>query len=323
MKKFFSLLALVGVLAACQKEDLKTAFKVDPGVATVHATALSIVGEDITAYVTFSFNGQAGSTSQTFYSTEYEAFDQEVSVSATWAGHDGTKSFSDEKKVRVHVLPGGKAEYNVVLTLGEIIDGDYSYFVHDDIDYDEFTTEFFYLAQSHNQAPTHSAPLLYHDGKEYDATYLMNPSEFILRGTLNYTTKEGRVPNTPIMWNSGVEPITYMADYVDSAFADGITYTDASLDFTVSGFAMYCAYHAVYSSVGKLSLVRINKSLEKEGTVIATCLYTEYWGNEAGVIEDACVGHEAHYVPGHGHEDHGHSHGHGNSNAGGGIVYAD
>lgn len=322
MKKFFSLLALVGVLAACQKEDLKTAFKVDPGVATVHATAISIDGKDITGDVTFSYNGQNGGTSQSFYSTDVEAFDQEVTVSAVWKGYDKNRNFTDEKKIRVHVLPGGKADFNVVLTLGEIKEGDFTYNIKDAIDYDVFNTKFYFLAESHSGAATHDAPFIYHDGETYDGTYLMNPSEFILRGTLEYTQKEGIVANSTIAWMEGVEPLALFTEYVDNLLASNeVTLTPASLDFTVSGFAMYCAFHAIYSSVGEASLLRTN-SLGTTETV-ATFSYTEFWGNEAGVIEDACVGHEAHYVPGHGHEDPSHSHGHGNSNAGGGIVYAD
>lgn len=322
MKKFFSLLALVGVLAACQKEDLKTAFKVDPGVATVHATAISIDGKDITGDVTFSYNGQNGGTSQSFYSTDVEAFDQEVTVAAVWAGHDGKRNFTADQKLRVHVLPGGKADFNVTLTLGEIIEDDYTYSIVDAIDYDASETTFYYLTESHSHAATHAAPFVYHDGKSYDGVYLMNPSEFILRGTLNYTKKEGTVANSTISWKAGVEPIAWFTDYVSNLLeVDPVTYTPASLDFTVSGFAMYCAYHAVFSAVGEAELFRTNSLGTTES--IATFSYTEFFGNEAGVIEDACVGHEAHYVPGHGHEDHGHSHGHGNSNAGGGIVYAD
>ena len=320
MKKFFSLIALVGVLAACQKENLKTAFKVDPGVATINATAISVDGKDITSDVTFSYNGQA---SNVFYSTESAAFNQVVSVSAVWKGYDGARNFTAEQDIPVHVLPGGTAKYDVKLTLGEIVEEDCVYNIVTKEDYDASKTTFHFLTESHSHAATHDAPFVYHDGKSYDGTYLMNPSEFILRGTLNYEEKEGFVGDVAdIKWADGVAPLTEFTEYVGKLLEDNpVKYTPASLPFTVSGFAMYCAYHAIYSIVPEVSFIRTNSLGASE--TIATFSYTDFWGNEAGVIEDACVGHEAHYVPGHGHEDHGHSHGHGSSNAGGGIVYAD
>lgn len=319
MKKFFSLLALVGVLAACQKEDLKTAFKVDPGVATVHATALSIDGSDITADVTFSFNGEVGSTSQTFYSTEYEAFDQEVIVSAVWAGYDGKRNFTKDAKVRVHVLPGGKADYNVTLTLGEYKDDEFSYST-DDYPIEE-GYKFFFLTESHSGAVSHAATFVYHDGTEVDGKYLMNPTEFVLRGVVNYEEVYGNQVVNTLSWNSGVEPLDIFNNYYDAVTGDPLEKTPASFNITVSAFAMYCAYQAVGYQLREADFIRTNNLGASE--VIARFTYNNYCSNEVGCVENACIGHEAHYVPGHGHEDPSHSHGHGTSNAGGGIVFAD
>ena len=41
MKKFFSLIALVGVFAACQPEELTTVFKVEPAQLNINAEAKS------------------------------------------------------------------------------------------------------------------------------------------------------------------------------------------------------------------------------------------------------------------------------------------
>ena len=318
MKKFFSLLALVGVLAACQKEDLKTAFKVDPGVATVHATAVAIDGTDITSNVTFSYNGIVGGASQQFESTAYEAFDQEVTVSAVWKGYDNNRNFTDEKKIRVHVLPGGKSDYNVVLTLGEIIEGDFSYRI-DDYPLEEGVI-LNYLTESHTGAVGHSAKLTYGD-KEYDGYFLMNPTEFVLRGTVNYKSRSGYKLVNDITWAQGVSPLQYFVDYKNAWVESGVDETDESFDITVSAFSMYCAYHAISYQLRQADYVRTNSLGVSE--VVASFTYNDYYGNEVGCVEDACIGHEAHYVPGHGHEDPSHSHGHGSSNAGGGIVYAD
>lgn len=320
MKKFFSLLALVGVLAACQKEDLKTAFKVDPGVATVHATAVSIDGTDITSNVTFSYNGIAGGTSQTFESTMYEAFDQEVIVSAVWTGYDKIRNFSADQKVRVHVLPGGKADYNVTLILGELNDGEFTYSISGP---ETLESGFLFncLTETHSHAAGHAAPVVYsHDGKEYDGYYFMNPTEFVLRGVVNYTKKEGVELVSDIVWTN-TDPLQNFIEFKEAWMEDGVVETPDSFNITVSAFAMYCAYHAIGYSLNKIDYVRINNLGHDE--VVGSFTYKSYDSNEAGYYEAACEGHEAHYVPGHGHEDPSHSHGHGTSNAGGGIVYAD
>ena len=51
MKKFFSLIALVGVFAACQPEDLKTVFKSAPAQLTINVTKVvnSVNGKDVTS----------------------------------------------------------------------------------------------------------------------------------------------------------------------------------------------------------------------------------------------------------------------------------
>ena len=41
MKKFFSLIALVGVFAACEPENLQTAFNVPDATATLNVTVIS------------------------------------------------------------------------------------------------------------------------------------------------------------------------------------------------------------------------------------------------------------------------------------------
>lgn len=324
MKKFFSLIALVGVLAACQKEDLKTAFTVEPGVATIHVQAFAIDGTDITDQVSFTFDGVSGSKDYVVPNTATTGvFKKKVVVSGTWTGFDGARSIpaNNDVTVPVEVLPGGKFDAEgIKLYFGKASDLEYVYTTIDHIDYDEFKTEFKYLEQSHSHAATHAAKFLYHDGKEYDGIYLMNPSEFILYGTLDYKKITGTVANGEINWVSGVEPLQFFVDLCNEVLEE-VSYTPDSLNFKVSGFAMYCAYHANYSSVGTVELYRQDK-LGHEPEKIADFSYTEYWGNEAGVIEAACAGHEAHYVPGHGHDD-SHGHGHGSNNAGGGIVYAD
>ena len=109
MKKFFSLIALVGVFAACQPEKLTTAFEVAPAQATINAKVVDILtGEDVTSAATI--------TSETTLTGTPALAAQDYTVSATYKDGKGSAT------VHINALrPGGKANYSVVIPVGGTI----------------------------------------------------------------------------------------------------------------------------------------------------------------------------------------------------------
>lgn len=315
MKKFFSLIALVGVFAACQKEDLKTAFSVEPAVATITAHASFIDGTALTSNISFTFDGNdsgSGNTA-TFSGNQYQSLTKDITVGVKWTGYDGERNFTDSKVVKVDVLAGGKANYDVYFVLGTITDEDgYEYWVEDD--------------------DTVLDPKVYwldkamHEGHEYvdknygSGWYIKNASEFILRGTVDYMRKEGTDTVSDIAWCFDECRIDQFQSLYDS-LEDQITETPETLNIVVSAWEAYAVCQVVTETITEYTLYR--KDLNGIEEMCGSFEGYSVTSTEAQFISFACPGHEAHWTPGHGHDDPAHSHGHGSSNAGGGIVIAD
>ncbi len=113
MKKFFSLIALVGVFAACQPEKLTTAFEVGPAEATISVKVVDILtGEDVTAAASISTP-----TTITGASPKFDIVEQDYTVSATYKEGKGSAT------VHINALrPGGKAHYSVAKKTAQNLD---------------------------------------------------------------------------------------------------------------------------------------------------------------------------------------------------------
>lgn len=315
MKKFFSLIALVGVLAACQKEDLKTAFTVEPAVATITAHAMFVDGSPLTQNLSFTFDGNdsGNQNTATFSGNQYQSLTKDITVGVKWAGFDGKRNFADSKVVKVDVLAGGKANYDVYFVLGTITDEDgYEYWVE---------TEDTVL-----DPKTYWLDKAMHEGHEYvDETYgsgwyIKNASEFILRGTVDYARKEGTDTVSEISWCFTETRVDQFQSLYDS-LTDKIVETPETLDIVVSAWEAYAVCQVVTETMTDYTLYR--KDLNGAMDVCGSFTGYAVTSTEAQFISFACPGHEAHWTPGHGVDDPAHSHGHGSSNAGGGIVIAD
>ena len=323
MKKFISLLALVSVFAACQKEDINTAFKVDPGVATIHVTATSIDGKDITANTSFTFDGVEGSKDYVVPNTSSTAaLEKTVKVKASWKGWDGNKDFSEEKDVKVYVLPGGNTDIDVNFILGKLVIDEFTYKIK--TVEGQFKVEYFFLDKAHDAG--HEGVAVDHTGaseEQFNGYFVHNLSEFILRGTVEYTEKKGSYfadENKPFEW---IKDIKEVKDYFENAVNEqvGVEENAKTFDITISAFAQYCVFHKLVSQEITYEFHRYDSIGNDE--IVAKSATWKYKENQEGFFESAVPGHEGHYVAGHGHDDPAHSHGHGSDNAGGGIVYAD
>lgn len=315
MKKFFSLIALVGVFAACQKEDLKTAFTVKPAEATITAHAMFVDGSPLTQNLSFTFDGNdsGNQNTATFSGNQYQSLTKDITVGVKWTGFDGKRNFADSKVVKVNVLAGGEAKYDVYFILGTITDEDgYEYLVE---------TEDTVL-----DPKTYWLDKAMHEGHEYvDETYgsgwyIKNASEFILRGTVDYARKEGTDTVSEISWCfAGIRVDQFQSLY--DSLTDKIVETPETLDIVVSAWEAYAVCQVVTETMTDYTLYR--KDLNGAMDVCGSFTGYAVTSTEAQFISFACPGHEAHWTPGHGHDDPAHSHGHGSSNAGGGIVIAD
>ena len=315
MKKFFSLIALVGVFAACQKEDLKTAFTVKPAEATITAHAMFVDGSPLTQNLSFTFDGNdsGNQNTATFSGNQYQSLTKDITVGVKWTGFDGKRNFADSKVVKVNVLAGGEAKYDVYFILGTITDEDgYEYWVE--------------IEDTVLDPKTYWLDKAMHEGHEYvDETYgsgwyIKNASEFILRGTVDYMRKEGTDTVSEISWCFDKCRIDQFQNLYDS-LSDKIVETPETLDIVVSAWEAYAVCQVVTETMTDYTLYR--KDLNGAMDVCGSFTGYAVTSTEAQFISFACPGHEAHWTPGHGHDDPAHSHGHGSSNAGGGIVIAD
>lgn len=308
MKKLVSLIALAGVFAACQPEEIVTTFEELNAVASVTATAFDVAsGADVTANSTFSISTSAAQNANVFVISGNPTLKkQDVTVTANWMNDKG-ETFIGTQTITINdLLAGGVATYNVKIPVGAYQpDPETTYTISDDYTVIEESYKTFYLENSHHEAVKDP------DGK----VWYKNPSEFIHTGIVEFTVAEGG------------ETVSYTAtsDKYDSAVKgiydafkltyDGFYEEDLTLPIKVSAFAMYCVSQTAGSALVDYDVIaESNGKKEKAGTIrLHMTIY-----NEAEYEEKACEGHAAHYVPGHGQDGHG-----AYDNAGGGIAYGD
>jgi hypothetical protein len=135
MKKFFSLIALVGVIAACTPEQVETAFKLAGGKVLVNVEVVDIInggtysgpvdihftrgGLDITSEFTqIVGSGPHAYSWQAAESQAVAAGDYGVIVKGEFLAKDYTSAF-----VFPEVLAGGMAAIRVIVPVGEPLNG--------------------------------------------------------------------------------------------------------------------------------------------------------------------------------------------------------
>ena len=297
MKKFFSLIALVGVFAACQPEGLTTAFEVGDAEATISVKVVDILtGEDITSSATVT-------TPLTVpVESDGSIKDQDYPVTATYKSGTGTAS------VHINALrPGGKAHYSVVIPLGgDITD----YTISLKAGTPEETSVLYYLAAS----KTHGHAYSY---KGYE-TWLENASAFVLVDSASYEEYAGsELVGTYVVKEPAFE------EYVKNAAAayDGtITSTTKLYDFKVSAWSLYNVFGTVTTSITPWQVIATPTGSARivgspDGVVGTFDVKT--MSSAAEKEECAHPAHASLYIEGHGTSEIA------GGNAGGGIVVAE
>ena len=304
MKKFFSLIALVGVFAACNPEDMTTAFQVAPAEVTLNATAVCAEPGYTGASISYS-------PAQTVTGTPVLSAGS-ITATATYNGATGTSTVDYPM-----ILAGGSATLNTVVFIPYTPgDSDYEFTVEEADS--EATPQVFMLANAAHGHGTADSFVVTVGDEEYEVPMLENANEFVLLDSYSYTEYEGA---------EFVDGEVYNDDFADTAkkfFDDAATKeikeTKVTKDFSVSAWALYNVIQPVVTTVTSYNIVATPKAGANTPAladpVIASFKMKTVDGG-AQFVEMAHPDHVSHYEAGHGH-------GHGSgSNAGGGLVEAE
>lgn len=297
MKKFFSLIALVGVFAACQPEELQTIFQSVPAQLSVNVTKVinSVNGADVTATAQKTNYGPIAGNPDIPAGT--------ATVSATYNGATGTTTVP-YPRILADTAP-------VVLEATVYIPGSLGNYTIDvkqtaDPDNKELVKEYILL-----EAKTHG---FYND----DPGWLANASDLTISDSFTYKMASGYEMDGNFSCNDDAFKDVVSALYDTVKDGAGLVEVEAAepFKFQVPAWSLYKASNKVYKAPVTYEVTATPSdgapTVGNNG-VIGT-FKTKAYTNVANV--------EFKEYPGHsGHAGHG---GHGNgSNAGGGLVPAE
>ena len=316
MKKFFSLIALVGVFAACEPENLQTAFNVPDATATINVTVLSGAPgfDEKDATITYAWSN--GETTQSIVGNPSIAAGT-VKVTATWNGSSESATVS---------FPQIYAGMDLVLTATVFIpynSGDYKLVVK--AGKPTVTTEVYglqFAAHGHGYAKAQEVKF---DDVTYKVWMVENASEFILEDQYTYNTYKGfDVKETLKVLNND-----FTADaenvYAAAIKKKGITKGFKSYDFSVAAWSLYNVINPEFTTVTPYTIEAQPLLDSNNPTIPSVATFSLYEKSYAiGHVEMAHPDHASHYVPHSGHlTPDGHALHGDNNNAGGGIISAE
>ena len=327
MKKFFSLIALVGMIAACTPEQIQTAFKLAGAKGTINVEVLNLNGTPYDGQ--FQISGQEGLPGVTTnYSgnkatIEFQLADSQAveSIINLTLSASGPEIYVPAKSSVIvpKILAGGEAVLACTIKVGEQV-GDW--YLYEDMEYGDDVTEVGFLVNSHYQVYEH-AITYYASWIEFEVpSWYVNNSDLILKGTCEIPILDGIVNNGVVtkdyagFSNSIKEFVDEWAWYMEDIELYDETYT---YNFEVSGWAMWnvAVVHNVYPVDFTLTAIKLDDDLNLTDEEIelghANC---DIYDTMFGKVEQPYPG-----MPGHAHYEEGHGHGHGAENAGGGISF--
>ena len=325
MKKFFSLIALVGVIAACTPEQVDTAFKLAGAKAVVNVEVVDIInGGDYSGDVSIKFlrGGLdvtseftpivgAGKHAYMFQANESEAISAgEYVVEVN--GSKLAKAYTSNMAIPA-VLAGGEAVIRVIVPVGEPING---WTLDFDFDLDKMVVgeDVYLLANSHY--PTHAYS---HNGID---TWYYNNSEYLLEGTVSYDWIDWLAEVSNLKDND----VLGFEGYVDRV-AEFLSRDDVypyDYEFEVSAWAMWNV-RVINAWAQAPCIVFAFKDADEDDEFDANEEYVELGSFDFMQTQEVeCQVYELPYpgAPGHAHYHYGHGHdAHGSAaNAGGGMA---
>ena len=303
MKKFISLIALVGAIAACTPEQIETAFKLDGATVIVEVEVLDIIhgGAYTGEYTVESTIGTVSGNKITYQAAESQPVAAlegcEVTVKGPKLAAEYTSSFAVPA-----VLAGGVANITVVVPVGEPENG-WTFTCKEGTPVVNEPTVKYLVA-------THYAPHDYsHDGIN---TWYVNNTEFLLEGDVNYERESYAIGSDLDDKNLlGFEG--KVTDFYQKLFAQyDKDPVKESYHFTVDAYSMWNLTQKITSETMPYTVIA-EKGTEKHTLGSFKLEFINGQVIERHVI--AYPGAEAHYHAGHGHDAHGTM-----PNAGGGMA---
>lgn len=296
MKKFFSLIALAGVLVACEPEKIETAFEVSNAQAVINVKTVEVsTGKDVTCTLTATAGTVSGNTITLVGNPAISA--TKVTVTAKYQGKDYTGSVDVSE-----LIAGAKAAYGLQILVGEI-PSEYSFEL---VKGEATTVTHTEYAKIDGHDASHS-----HDSQDW----FYNMSNFFLNVKINIKANMGIVvPEKSVTYSTEATSLKEVVDLYANAMNSGLKPFEGTVEGVVSAWAMY----NVQVDRKEASVPYTVKATKDGKTTEIGKFHTRELMEAVGKInEKAIPGHSHDYVHGHGHDSHG------TNNAGGGIVIAD
>ena len=317
MKKFFSLIALVGVFAACQPEELQTAFSVGNAKADITVTVVCAAEGFSQSAATVTYSWSAGGNTQAIEGNPAINAGT-VTVTASYQGASASETVSYPKLFagsETHLTATVMIPYNAgEYTLEAVKAGE-----------EELDPEVYVLQGSidHGTATAYDVEF---DGKSYSVPMVENATELVLTDSYSYKSFSGFEVNEALKVTNDDFDADCKILYDAAVATAGITEKDEKLEFCVSAWALYNVINPVITTVTTYNIVATpngNNPALPNGGVVGTFKLEEK-ASSAGAVELAHPDHASHYQePENGHY-YGNGHGHGsNNNAGGGLLEAE
>ena len=313
MKKFFSLIALVGAIAACTPEQVETAFKLNGGKITVLVDVRDVINGgtyngtyNVTAPdITGLTKSQSGAHGETIvYTADVSKQVAPVeNATITVSGPNLAKDYTSSSAIPA-VLAGGEAVIKVVVPVGEPLNG-YTIDVTEG-DVDRWEVKDFLVNEDYEKYA--------YSYNGIDEWYYNN-TEYKLEADVEYSVADYAVINDPRDNNYlGFEGIVRN---VESAYTAGYEWNDEpfQLHFNVSAWAMWNVLQTTYHTAFP---VTVNATKGNEKLVLGTFGVEYVNKTKAEPFEIAYPLAAGHYVHGYGHDAHGSM-----PNAGGGMSMND
>lgn len=294
MKKFFSLIALVGLFAACEPEQIMTAFEVDDAVATINVKVVDVLtGDDVTSVATITASKGTVANGVVTVTGDPAIQAQDITVTATYNGSTASMPVPVN-----YILAGGKAEYAVTLVVGTPVDG-YEFECGQAAAGQKVVITSYLGTADHNYS---------HAGLE---KWVMNPTEFMLKGVVTYDSLVGQAVEDL----EAVAGFENVVNALAEAYHQGVTQSKKAFEIKVSAYSWYTAYSQISITAYPFAVKAVKDGKSEVVGTFNVVLYGTTANYKEIAIPAGYHGH-GHYVQGHGH-----AHADGSyPNAGGGIV---
>lgn len=309
MKKLLSLIALAGIFAACQPEEIKTAYEIANAEAAINVRVVDIrTGETPASGAVITASAGTVSGNVITISGKPAISAQTVNVTVTYKADYMTDSQSKSESVKIDALrAGGKASYDVTVVVG-YTDSEYTFSLKETKE-GESVKNTVYFTPSDSHAETHS-----HNG----GVWVRNNTEFMLTGNVAWSSYNGSYATLKAGVNESYKQIV-------EAFAKAYNYNYENGKFVATEMeplylqvSAYC-YYTAFQTYTKVNGTEYTVYAEKDGVVpfeIGTFVVNSIKSSSAEYEEMADPNAHGQYVQGHGHA-------YGADNAGGGIVISE